>query len=321
LNIYRKSLVGASSDESLEWSSDQKKDWWNLRKELDERLGRLMKQLEINLGFWKCLLVPQKSPSSTSFIECLKKESKQLTYEQTELLECLVMNPNMDDEEKIQGYRRIFPTLSLAELEEKMVALKSRVFLINESSMSQVKPCNIPASQKHEYLISLTQEHLNRMKVVDLKVIAARLNINSSGLKKNIIERIMEVRNNAMLRKISAQKTSKEQVHNAPSYQGAATILILDTPLQEIPWEGLDGLKNYTVTRMPSLQLLFEMCNEIKNKNSTKLLRRDRVSYVLNPSGDLSTTEKSLQPILQSASSKFGWKGVIGKPPDAQEMR
>ena len=50
------------------------------------------------------------------------------------------------------------------------------------------------------------------------------------------------------------------------------------------------------------------------------MLKSTKVYYILNPSGDLSRTETHFEPLIQSMTTKAGWKGISGRPPTEMEL-
>jgi separase len=81
------------------------------------------------------------------------------------------------------------------------------------------------------------------------------------------------------------------------------TVLILDKALHSIPWESLPCLYGKSVTRVSSIECL-----------SRPLVVERTGTIVLNPSGDLKTTEKTFKKVLP-------WPAIIGRPPTEEEMQ
>ncbi|TPX32238.1 hypothetical protein SmJEL517_g04633 [Synchytrium microbalum] len=90
-------------------------------------------------------------------------------------------------------------------------------------------------------------------------------------------------------------------------------ILIIDKYLQSIPWESIPCLRGRSVSRLPSMSFLRDRLVQEKN-GKMAAVSSENVSYVLNPSGDLSSTQKEFEGFLASKS----WKGTVGKPPTEQ---
>ena len=105
------------------------------------------------------------------------------------------------------------------------------------------------------------------------------------------------------------------------------TLLVLDKELQELPWESLPVLRGHAVCRSPSFELLamrawaHAQAADEESVHAARVLRRGAraasVSYVLNPSGDLTQTQQRLE---QSFREQQGWSGIVGKVPQAADM-
>ncbi|KAI5295266.1 hypothetical protein KEM52_001876, partial [Ascosphaera acerosa] len=85
------------------------------------------------------------------------------------------------------------------------------------------------------------------------------------------------------------------------------TILVLDKELHAIPWESLRFLRGRAISRAPSLQSVLDRLGP-----SDSCLDRTNVSYILNPSGDLESTQAKFGNVL---SAMPAWTGLIGKEP------
>ncbi|GAB9464875.1 Regulator of spindle pole body duplication [Globisporangium polare] len=47
IRASRESLSGNSADATGSWSTEKKKQWWNSRKEIDEKLGAAIKRFQV----------------------------------------------------------------------------------------------------------------------------------------------------------------------------------------------------------------------------------------------------------------------------------
>jgi separase len=102
--------------------------------------------------------------------------------------------------------------------------------------------------------------------------------------------------------KESRMKTTK------PSYKHL--VLILDKHLQHLPWESLAFLREFPISRMPSLSVF---AKALKDKKCP--LEKEKIFYVLNPSGDLVRTEKQFSNIVSN------WQGITGREPSREEFQ
>lgn len=86
-------------------------------------------------------------------------------------------------------------------------------------------------------------------------------------------------------------------------------LLVLDRRLHFIPWECTESFKGRSIYRIPSLWHIYQL-------NPSHNLSENDVSYLLNPSGDLKSTQTTFEPRLTS----HPWKGIIARPPSSTEF-
>ncbi|KAI0298727.1 peptidase family C50-domain-containing protein [Multifurca ochricompacta] len=114
------------------------------------------------------------------------------------------------------------------------------------------------------------------------------------------------------------------------SQEDEHVFLVLNKSLQEIPWESLPVLRGRSVSRIPNVDFLVDRLEfaqrrrRLGNQTSEQYNGRTRLDasstyYVLNPSGDLDSTERRFSPWLRSMQ-EVGWDGIIGRAPSEQEF-
>lgn len=115
---------------------------------------------------------------------------------------------------------------------------------------------------------------------------------------------------------MASQKSHVEAQH---------TILVLDKNLHGFPWESLPCLQQTSISRLPSLAALRERllsARASKFKGHTPAghyVCTDRGgTSILNPSGDLSHTVKTLKPVLNKL--KGPWDHITNRPPSEKEF-
>uniref|UniRef100_M4B6W9 separase n=1 Tax=Hyaloperonospora arabidopsidis (strain Emoy2) TaxID=559515 RepID=M4B6W9_HYAAE len=146
------------------------------------------------------------------------------------------------------------------------------------------------------------------MKVGEVRQLLAAEGLSTDGSKKAMIERLNAVR--------TAAFSDDHRLPMKPSVNCFSAILILHHELQQFPWEGMDVMGHSSgVTRMPSLDLI------LQNAKCSRFVRRDRVQFLLNPAGDLRSTQHQLGPILADGATVYGWGGTVGEVPDPDELR
>ncbi|KAK2806302.1 hypothetical protein FQN51_007343 [Onygenales sp. PD_10] len=104
--------------------------------------------------------------------------------------------------------------------------------------------------------------------------------------------------------------------------QSRHTILILDKELHSFPWESLGCLRGSSVSRMPSLRHLKETLVKCQAANPATpdgfIIDRKAGSYILNPGGDLKSTQTAFENSLVSLD---GWNGIANREPSEEEFK
>ncbi|KAJ5775905.1 uncharacterized protein N7511_000916 [Penicillium nucicola] len=96
------------------------------------------------------------------------------------------------------------------------------------------------------------------------------------------------------------------------------TILVLDKALHLFPWESLPCLQGYPVCRVPSLECLRDRILQFRGSSSGAIMNRKSGAYVLNPTGDL----RSTQTTFEQDFSKFkSWNAIVQREPTEDEFR
>lgn len=107
------------------------------------------------------------------------------------------------------------------------------------------------------------------------------------------------------------------------------TVLVLDKALHTFPWESMPCLQGLAVSRVPSLACLRRLILEQRSSQAipeTETSKQqghhvsvDNGTYILNPSGDLKTTQTMFEAPL-SSSLGTSWKRIHSKPPTEAEF-
>ena len=99
------------------------------------------------------------------------------------------------------------------------------------------------------------------------------------------------------------------------------TILVLDKELHCFPWESLPCLTGHSISRMPCTQELTTRITQIVAQDSEasylKVAQRTG-TYVLNPSGDLTSTQQIFQSCFESQLASFN--SLINRVPSETEL-
>lgn len=117
---------------------------------------------------------------------------------------------------------------------------------------------------------------------------------------------------------LNAYKNSAPQTIPPPNH----TILVLDKSLHSFPWESLPCLQGLPISRMPSLECLrqriVQFRTTMEEPGDAFYINRNSGSSILNPSGDLKTTQSTFEKEL----SKFsGWFSITERAPSEQEFK
>ncbi|KAJ5263678.1 hypothetical protein N7478_011283 [Penicillium angulare] len=96
------------------------------------------------------------------------------------------------------------------------------------------------------------------------------------------------------------------------------TVLVLDKALHLFSWESLPCLQGYPVSRVPSLQCLRERVIQFRESSSGAIVKRTSGSYLLNPTGDLRTTQTTFENDLSGLKT---WTGMTNREPSEDEFR
>lgn len=113
---------------------------------------------------------------------------------------------------------------------------------------------------------------------------------------------------------LSKYYDAQSQQDHPESPKEGHLVLILDRKLHDFPWESLPCLQRHSVSRLPSVSCLISRIRELRSLNQRWVLgpeARDyyplqlsKLSYILNPSEDLTTTRDRLLPLLRHATDK-----------------
>ncbi|KAM3415614.1 Separin [Cercospora zeina] len=110
---------------------------------------------------------------------------------------------------------------------------------------------------------------------------------------------------------------------------GAHLVLVLDRRLQAFPWESMPCLEKASVSRVDSMLTLRERLVAMR-ANAHKLGGEGRYTvskhsgaYILNPSGDLKSTQAVLAPELGKLTSANGelWTSIVTREPSEEVFK
>lgn len=149
-----------------------------------------------------------------------------------------------------------------------------------------------------------------------------------------------------------------EMMKAPPPDRPEHVFLALDKNVSGFPWESIPVLRGRPISRIPSLPFLLDqvdLARRLQVKPPTtaadklpagqrtdllakmsklsinpdhpssdndlhRIVNSRKVFYILNPSGDLSTTQTHFEPWIKQMTKQAGWKGIIGRSPTDLEM-
>ncbi|RAL12784.1 separin [Aspergillus homomorphus CBS 101889] len=101
-----------------------------------------------------------------------------------------------------------------------------------------------------------------------------------------------------------------------------STVLVLDKSLHMFPWESLPCLQGLPVCRVPSLECLRDRILQFQTERADRKhdfgVDSKNGTYILNPTGDLQTTQGTFEKELLGLEH---WKGISKREPTEEEFR
>lgn len=106
--------------------------------------------------------------------------------------------------------------------------------------------------------------------------------------------------------------------------------LILDKAVQSFPWESIPCLRKRSISRIPSLAFLRDRIDLAATRHGDDeavehpheiTVDATRTSFLLNPGGDLGSTQAAFQPWLEKMQGEAGWSGIVGRVPSDEEVK
>ncbi|KAJ3224676.1 hypothetical protein HK099_008061 [Clydaea vesicula] len=194
-----------------------------------------------------------------------------------------IFNVNIEEPEKIKTFKKNLEIIFKAALPSK----KMKTSIIIDTSICHLL-YNIDHNVNSENIEDFVDFVLDSLKFSD-----------NSGIEFDALD--------------LDQKRAKDE----KEVEGNDLILILDKSLQRFPWESLPILRKKSVSRMPSITALKDRILRSESENEKFLVNINKVSYVLNPEGDLSNTQLVFEKLLKSRKN---WNGVISQAPSKVEF-
>ena len=327
-------------------SEEKKIAWWNLRDGLDERMRLVLESMETMLvegGVGSAML---GRPMSMSMVEGVEKLMARLMVwrsddevekdeedEWEERVRSLLWSSDTMTEEELSS-RLLFlltgtmtTSAAAAEAAElaSTIAAETSVLLLN----ALIETCSSDSLDSQQYTALCEQHAINCV-------------VNKATKKKSSTSTTTNIPTEQQQQQQQQQQTtvalatsmrSTGQKTGIGSLNRHPVIFLLDHYLSRYPWESIKFLRRHPISRMPSLcsisraYLQQEEQQEEEEEEqeegmvvdslvtSARLLDvgDSRTSFVINPSGDLTRTERTFRESLVSlAESGVSWGGTFG---------
>lgn len=261
----------SSSKFPLEDTKENRNLWWTKRKELDHRLGKLLRKIEDSwLGPWRCVLLGD-------WFNCSRLDSimKKLVHDLKS--KCKINTNESFLKVILQGARHAFNEEACIS---SLMSLKKGCF-IAQAGYSEEKRCEI-----------FSEVSEGAKKLSDLAV----------QLVYDAVNELQE-----------EESTIREPV-----------ILVLDYEVQMLPWENIPILRNQEVYRMPSVgSICFTLDRSCRQQEQVEkittafpLIDPLDAFYLLNPGGDLSSTQVEFENWFIDQNLE----GKAGSAPTSEEL-
>jgi len=322
----RRSLGEHSDGAAANLDRDARAAWWEQRQELDDSLHAVLAQLEDALGWGKALLfgevggepaletaaqVTHRIVAHMAKGERQRKGMKANEVDETVLHACVLAAPSLNPAQLEEGLQCAFPDAAAERLKEvaQMIESYSAGAGASRAASSSASDPNGPSP------ISMTLAECNKLKVSDLKVELGNMGLSTAGLKKDLAERL-----HGALNTTPASSTAENKDQEGDGDQIALrcpVILVLDERLQRLPWEGMECLRAFPVSRAPSLAFVLAHGTSPVAADGIKV---SEAFYFLDPEGNLPRTQSALRPLVEDLEQRLGWEGTVGSAPPEESV-
>ncbi|PFH48873.1 hypothetical protein AMATHDRAFT_148907 [Amanita thiersii Skay4041] len=279
-----------------------RKNWWKERRDLDQRLKKLLENIEFCwLGAFKTVLNPAPDISSELLTE-LRLKLEKLFQQCLGIREHQVKPRNGHKKTGLTSQTPSQLTLDDA-LVECIATLSPKC---QDEELEDLIYFVLDLYQFHGVPVAIAEVDITQL-VVDLR----------TALEEHV----------GRLRKVKQDAKKNEDEH---------VFLVLGKDVQGIPWESIPVLRGRSVSRIPNLDFLLERIEFAKRERGSggegSTVRCDdnlqsygavvdarKGYYILNPSGDLARTQERFMDWVKGME-KVGWRGVVGQPPSEQQF-
>lgn len=299
-------------------TTKQKREWWETREYLDNKMKEAVCQMEEDvLGWRKAIFVAP--PSSKATCEALHEAARslalQLELDMPPLPSTTAGRDNDGDgdgdgdgeSEKPKSTRTAKPRVTRAKSKAPIVSkLKNAAAPVSAADTAQRRPTRTINCALLEVCLGATP-FLSDSQIADALA-------TITGEQRDFNKWVMTFRK---AYEDCVQKNKKSTLSSSLTDERQPILLALDSTLQRLPWESMPCLDLHSATRIPSL--LFA---QILLTSSATLMQRGinpkSAYYMLNAEGDLSKTQARCEEKLRG---RVGWKGLTGARPTPEECQ
>ncbi|KAJ3124301.1 hypothetical protein HK098_001213 [Nowakowskiella sp. JEL0407] len=262
-------------------TAEEKRTWWEKRKKLDVRMGNLLQRIDTCwLGGFKGMLFPDNEEISDATLDRFRVALEGLMTR--------ALRPNRKIVRRKPG--------NATETRANAAPIPLQMPSLDKEFLRMIVRAGFDVTIEEaedvvHYMLDIMRMHGI---VVDFDL----FNFDS------LVDEYLKI-----LKSFAVKQRQPKPMH---------LILILDRNLHVVPWESIPSLRNISVSRLPSLGFLssrMEICENNDQQLACLKVDREKTAYVLNPSGDLSNTQKMFEDTLK----KNPWKGSVGSAPEEQE--
>ncbi|KAH9300238.1 hypothetical protein KI387_011821, partial [Taxus chinensis] len=327
-------------------TNEEKNKWWQWRMQLDNRLGNLLRGIEDSwLGPWKCLLLGE--PSEAAYCDALQTHMQDLKS----MIDSTALNIGKEDFFPVDaGLLKALlsgvSSLSSNEIEKGICyLLQWKTFKhLQSPSLAQITSLdcspkqNGKKSMRDSCLTHSIYEGSESQNIIGKAAKELTNAFQSAALKKNGYYKMCdkEPRKSSRQKKKQFKEEDSTESRSCESYfpcnllndfenssmmciQREPVVLVLDANSQVLPWESLPILRKQEVYRMPSvgsISALMISRGHLEMASKLPFVDPYNAFYLLNPSGDLSTTQAAFEDWFKNQQ---GWEGKDGVIPTPEE--
>lgn len=275
------STISSKSNEILTMTNKEKDDWWKVRNHLNHKMKNVLRSMEQGIfnTITKCALLGELIDTN-NIIECIEQMCMTLLKSSSSSSKKI----KDDDDAKKNLYIQLKCLLSGADTIQKNDLQRSLTHLLKHEKQNQ-------------NFHNLINEVIDQLYALHESIVMSTSTVTDTA-------------ENTQIELNEGRNSGKGVLLRHP------VILLLDKHLSKYPWESMPLLRKHPISRMPSIYSIQRIYQ--KNRNKTSYAKcfdvgDNYTSFVINPSGDLSRTEKTFRDLFCFyAENGISWNGCFG---------